>query len=932
MMMNMKMLWRYGFLLLLPVLFCTGNAYAEWTPLVRSFTPNEYKAGTQNWHLTEQINGWIYAANNYGVMEFDGIRWRLYGIGNSTVVRSVARDPSGRIYAGGTDDFGYFTYNSSGGMDYHSLVDSLPVQYRNFGEVWQIFSDSDCLYVQTRNYLFLYHTSRRVQVIDPADVIKTSVLTHGEFYMATSRDVFVLTGNRLHPLRGTHLLHGATVCAMLPWDDHSVLIATDFAGLFVYDGRSIRPLRTDADAYIRDNQLYAVAIEGDVMALGTVRKGLVLLDRDGHNAQYFTRDNGLQNNTVLSLLFDKKSNLWVGLDQGIDCIERARNIEQLNNKRVDFGSGYSACAYGGALYLGTNQGLYVYRDSDPYAADNPRLVAGSQGQVWDVREIDGRLFCSHNRGLFEVGNGVMRPLYTGDGVWSVRGWQDGKIVAGTYNGFLLLDGDRPRLLSGFHETALYYEADASGNLWVLTSSGVEKLCVDAKSSSVSGELVIPYPAAHLRFSLDRVGDSVYLSHRDYFCVIDRDGVLHRVGPETVGLPATLQYPVVRRSRTGRLVYLTADDMPSFMIGGFANLSFDEKDRAVIGGITGFRRISRTDIQGSSVLPELYIRRLRTTSPKMETIYGESVFSQRDSEEPCPIVLPSGTYSLKLELGCNDPLPDNPLFSTRLSPMEQEYSEWSSLPERDFTALGPGDYRIDVRMQTCYGTVERSVYVTILRPWYATWYAIAVYCLLGAGAAFYTGLSIRRRVLRSRRRLLDEKNRELQAQQVRILQLENEKAQFSLRQKSQELSTMLLSETARKEMTSDILCDIRRSLDALNNGRVEEARARMTALQTHLNRNADATVDWQRFEDNYDIVNDKFINRLKQHFPTMTKQERRLAVYIHMGLTSKEIAPMMNMTQRGVDMMRYRMREKMGLPTHANLKQFFSELENNSSRE
>ena len=76
------------------------------------------------------------------------------------------------------------------------------------------------------------------------------------------------------------------------------------------------------------------------------------------------------------------------------------------------------------------------------------------------------------------------------------------------------------------------------------------------------------------------------------------------------------------------------------------------------------------------------------------------------------------------------------------------------------------------MQTRYGTVERSVYVTILRPWYATWYAIAVYCLLGAGAAFYTGLSIRRRVLRSRRRLLDEKNRELQAQQVRFLQLEN----------------------------------------------------------------------------------------------------------------------------------------------------------------
>ena len=161
--------------------------------------------------------------------------------------------------------------------------------------------------------------------------------------------------------------------------------------------------------------------------------------------------------------------------------------------------------------------------------------------------------------------------------------------------------------------------------------------------------------------------------------------------------------------------------------------------------------------------------------------------------------------------------------------------------------------------------------------------------------------------------------------MRILQLENDKAQFSLRQKSQELSSMLLSENARKELTNDVLLDVRRCLDAINMKQYDDARSRMIALQNRLAKNADANVDWQRFEDNYDLVNDQFIQRLKQTFPWMNKQERRLAVYIRMGLTSKEIAPLLNISTRGVDMMRYRMREKMELPAHTALKQYFNEL-------
>ncbi|MGN1247346.1 MAG: hypothetical protein ACI4UO_02025, partial [Paludibacteraceae bacterium] len=820
-----------------------------------------------------------------------------------------------------------------------------------------------------------------VQVIDPADIIKTSLLTNGGFYMATSRGVFVLTGNRLHALRGIDLLKDATVCALVPWTERSLLIATDFAGLFLYDGDRIRPFRTEADRYICDNQLYTVAANEDCLALGTVLNGVVLLDKDGKNPTFYTRKQGLQNNTVLSLLFDRHANLWIGLDQGIDCIQRSLPMVQLNNRLVDFGAGYCACPSGNKLYLGTNQGLYVLTEGAgaPRAEDenNPRLVQGSLGQVWDIREVDGRLFCSHNRGLFEVINGRLCPLYTNDGVWSVRRYRDNQVIAGTYNGFLLLNPDQsgqarrtPTHLSGFHETALYYEIDAANNLWILTSRGVEKLTLNSNQTSLTSELIIDYPAAHRHLSLSRVGDAIFLSGEDYFGVVNADGELVETDPQSVGLPDLsrqggkwARYLLVRRTKSGELVYITPDDMPAFIIGGFANITFDAQGDIIMGGISGFRKI--TTAAGEAARPvaqkqeeketseRLYFRRLRTISPTLETVYGEGAQHGGDSTDKAPITLPADIYSLKVEFAGDNPLADNVRFSTRLWPAEQDFSEFTNSFEREFTALRAGTYRLDVQMlnegetfltgdagvspavncpsaQASTGDAGtppavRSLYITVSRAWYASWYAILVYCLILGAFACYIAFSIRRRINANKQRLVEEKNRQLQEQQVRILQLENDKAQFSLRQKSQELSTMLLSENARKELTNDVLLDVRRSLDALNSKNYDDARSRMITLQNRLAKNADANVDWQRFEDNYDLVNDRFIQRLKQNFPWMNKLERRLAVYIRMGLTSKEIAPLMNLSTRGVDMMRYRMREKMELPAHTNLKQFFNDL-------
>ncbi len=930
---------KFLFTLLCTLLSLT--AWAEWVPLIRHFTPDDYSAGTQNWALKQHPNGWIYAANNYGMMEYDGCRWKLYGIGNSTVVRALATDSGGRIYAGGTDDFGYFCPNQLGGLDYHPLTEQIPARYKQFGEVWQIFPTEDCLYVQTRNYIFLLYNGGRTEVIDPGDVIRTSLLIHGEFYVATARDVFILSANRLHTLRGSEMIHGAVVCDLLPYNNQ-LLIATDFQGLYTYDGDRVSALKTDADPYIKNSQLYAVAINRQHIALGTVRNGLILTDLDGKNCQFLNRENGLQNNTILSLLFDHNDNLWIGFDKGIDCVYLMSPVRYLNNVRYDYGAGYTATEHQGTLYLGTNQGVHRLREKDP------ELIENSIGQVWDLTEIDGRLLCCHNRGLFEIQNNRFEAIEEGDGVWHVQPHPKQKqyAIAGTYTGFSLLQRCENQWtiqhLNGFNETALYYQIDHQGNIWVLSSQGVEKLTIDIAKRQVKRQTIISCPSAQQYYSIAALGDELVVSHEKYLGKIDADGHLHECAPEEIGLPMVARYPLIEHAPDHNLWYMLQDKLyiriwdpkrnlyqpqqevmeyVPFMIGGFCNIHFTADGIAIVGGISGFRSINPILLpHPTKSEANLYIRTIRCNSPYEATIYGESYSGKSEN-----IALKTGVYSLHIEYSGNATNYENIQYATRLRPSEKEYSTPTNATARDLTALAPGNYTLDIRMLTPDGITERSLTIQIANPWYKSGWMFVLYLLAGILCAIGITQWVRIQIRRNKERVEAEKNDQLRAQQVQILQLENDKAQFELRQKSQELSNLILSENNRKELTESVQRELRRIVDCLNENDETNARLRIQNLLQRLANNTEGAIDWSRFEDNFDMVNDQFIRKLTTKYPWMNKQEKRLCVYIKMGLQTKEIAPLLNISSRGVEMMRYRLRQKMEIDTQLNLKQYFNDL-------
>lgn len=161
----------------------------------------EYGGGTQNWTITRDNNGWIYAANNSGLLQFDGYSWHLFS--NGMIIRTAYHDGKERIYVGAFNNFGYFSPDEKGAMHYHSLSDSLEDKYRNFSDVWDIYCIDHSIYFVSYNHIFKL-TNDEITVIQSKERMLCSANINGNLYVfKENAGVFLQTGQLFIPLAST---------------------------------------------------------------------------------------------------------------------------------------------------------------------------------------------------------------------------------------------------------------------------------------------------------------------------------------------------------------------------------------------------------------------------------------------------------------------------------------------------------------------------------------------------------------------------------------------------------------------------------------------------------------------------------------------------------------------------------------------------------
>lgn len=954
-------------LILVVCLLTSVGAFAAWQLPVYNYPFTVYNGGTQNWQICQQKNGWMYFANNYGLLEFDGNEWSLYGIWNSTVIRSVEIAPDGSIYVGGSNEFGRFTSNTFGSLSYEPLSLDVPEPYKNYGEIWNIHLIHNTLYLQSRNYIFKKDLNTGTyEVIEPKSRIYCSAKIRDGLFVATASGIFLVTGNQLNALQGSEQLRGYEIRSLQPLGDNSILIGTDFNGLFIFNGIEIKPFKTDADTFIKANQLYSMAVNEKYIAVGTVLKGLVIMDLSGRKCQYLSTENGLQNNTILSMMFDKGGNLWMGLDQGIDKAIVNSPVRQLYNNLNSKGAGYSSLIDGDELYVGTNQGLY-YADypisTDSYITEL-RLIEESMGQVWEVNKVDNTIFCCHNRGLFEVKNKRLRLLLNGEGFWRVRPLpgNNNVVIAGSYSGFYVLKKENGQFklhakLKNISLTAKSFEIDTNNRIWVITEKGLERLTLNAEMDECSSELLLTRLHDREYLSLSKLDDRIIVSSNLAYeyeenasgdvrnFVTDKSNNLCRDSAFFNRLMGEYSNYVVVTEDDRKNIWFISDralhvsiydeecgdykhpavrvwNSQHFFIDGFAFLYPIGNGQLMMGCLGGFaladvNNVETTVVENGHAL----IKRIYSTSPKDSVVYGQS-FPIRHKD----VRIAYKNNSIRVEFGAAASFNEVIEYRCRLEGYENGFSAWSKNTVKEYTSLPEGKYTFMLQARNNMNPNLSNAEVTfyVLPPWYRSWWGYCLWALLVVYIVFIVYRYFMRKVERSKKHLERMKDEEMRRQEQRykdeahqrekeILRLKNEQIAFELKNKSQELSNVLLNHLNKNEMVKDIKHDLTKISQDLKNEDAKGASKRLLALQSKLTQSIEQEINWDKFTENFDLVNDNYLRRLGEHYPWMNSNERRLCVYIKMGLQTKEIAPILNLSIRGVEMLRYRMRKKMQLP-------------------
>lgn len=261
------------------------------------------------------------------------------------------------------------------------------------------------------------------------------------------------------------------------------------------------------------------------------------------------------------------------------------------------------------------------------------------------------------------------------------------------------------------------------------------------------------------------------------------------------------------------------------------------------------------------------------------------------------------------------------YSHYLEGADHQWSEWSGETELTINNLHPGKYTFHLKARNQHGIESgvRSFYFKILPPWYASPLAYSIYVLMLAGLVFGVILRQQRRFAREKQGLVKLHQQQTLHSKEAINRLENEKLEAEVRHKNQELA----SATLHIVQKSEILNTIKDELEKLQHKSIADPKLEkdISHIIRMLEQDARTDSDWEQFSHHFDQVHSDFLKRISEQYTYLSPNDYKLCAYLRLNLSSKEIAALMNISLRGVESSRYRLRKRLGLDTEANLTDF-----------
>lgn len=915
------------------------SGYSFCQPELIHFTRQTYGAYNQNWGAVQhRQTRFLYFANSKGLLEFDGSSWRVYELPKKQKVRSVCVDEKGRIFTGALGEFGYWEPDKTGELTYHSLAPLVKDQAFQGEEIWNILVTSQGILFQSFAFIYRFHAGRIQLLHPPGNILFVRQVRNRLLLGVIDKGLYEIQGDRFLLVKGSEFLGSETVNTILPLGETELLIGTERA-LYRYDDREFRPFNDQLNAFMLQNRLNRGLLIGpDQYAFGTLLNGVIITDASGTIRYHINQKNGLQNSTVLSMCQDAEHNLWLGLDKGIDLINLNSPIRYFPDNDGDFGTLYDMARFNNNLYLGTNQGVYyksLLLPESPF-----RLVSGTQGQVWDLTVVDNQLLCGHNRGTFRIDGDRATLLCPITGGWVLRPLKHHPdvLIQGTYTRLCIYRKDArgqwafAHTIDGFSAAVRQLEESPDGSIWVnrAPNQGLQRLTLSADLRSVKASNVYAGPElVRSTINLCRIQEQIVVTSAKgglrYDTAADRFVPAQSIYPWFVPttrkvFPIDSAYVFVLR-QDGSLYWGKPNQQSLLEIPVKPNQWVEEYESIVS---LDENHVALCRENGFTLLPIDKLNQAGAGSVRPPIIRTIAVLDGPESSHTFRGPAPALSFSHKqgnLLITFCTPYYSRPVkYSYWLENSTQHWSPWTASQQKEFTNLSPGHYVFHLKSNL--NPSESVLVFDINPPWYWTTWSKLLYVLIaGALLKWIYELHLRRVAMhqnRVREKLEEQLRHQEEQSQREIILLQKEQLEQGLIQKSEELANSTMSLIQKNELLIKLKDEL---------GRIRaRAGTKLPAddfqrINTLIDANMSSEQDWKLFQANFNKVHEQFLKHLIDNYPDLSQGDLKLAAYLRMNLSTKEIAHLLNITPRSVELKRYRLRKKLDIEGDINLSEF-----------
>lgn len=825
---------------------------------IRNFDYKEYGGHQENWAVVQDKRGLMYFGNNWGILEYDTISWRLIKTEKQTSVLSMDVGSEGTIYVGLENGFGFLAPTSIGQMRFVSLRPELPESEEQVLEVWKVHATTHGTYFVTINKLYLWKKGKFQ--IWPITISALSTVVNDTLYFGEWQSgINFSAGGAPQFLAGTEALAQVQNYLIGPYESKkTLLLSTRERGLLKYKDRRLVPFKTDADDFLKKNQIYSsISLPGNRLLFGTIRGGVVILDSQGHILHKIDAQSGLRNDTIVAPFYnDRDGSVWLALSNGLAQVELSSPFTKFDSQTGLAGAPHAIIRYDGLLYVSTSRGVFYLTPNPEATHASFAPIQGLTTFAYGFHPTANALLVGTDKGLYQI-KGIQATSLPGYPyriyAFSPSQKKPNRLYAAIQRGVGVLEDQGGvwtylgRVLDlNLEMTSIVVEADDS--VWLGTNAfGTYRLSPLQASAHPDSQFVaeiekygpkdgLPEGEVNVFFHDGRVlfhTGAGLLTHNSSKRRFENDLSFGLRNGNHVGRMAVDQnakiWTFTRRNghslvRVGTLAndnnYIWEDTPFRRLtdIGDIKVIYPDQNGVVWIGGTEGIIRYDSETLGFPHHVFQTVIRAVTVNGDS--TIYGGSL--PVDSSRLAPhkgtelhigkagVVLASElehkNNAMRFEFAATSHIePGATEFQSRLEGFNETWSPLSAESRKDYTNLPGGSYRFRVRARNVFGKIgsEDAFEFRIAPPYYRTWWAYLSYAMLAISIIMFL---TRVQVKRSQREAKQALQREMERAQLR---------EATLRAEAVELLKEREKEQMRGRIASDLHDEIGSNLSSIS---------------------------------------------------------------------------------------------------------------------